>query len=84
MNLPTQNFTTRNQFLHDLHDMLLVIRGREPMVEMRRRNFSEERRLAYSRQHGAVVDALVARDSHEAAMAMRAHLMARSRDLFGE
>jgi DNA-binding FadR family transcriptional regulator len=76
--------STRNQFLHDLHDMLLVIRGREPMVEMRRRNFSEERRLAYCRQHGAVVDALVARDSHEAAMAMRAHLMARSRDLFGE
>jgi DNA-binding FadR family transcriptional regulator len=76
--------STRNQFLHDLHDMLLVIRGREPMVEMRRRNFNEERRLAYSRQHGAVVEALIARDAHEAAAAMRAHLMARSRDLFGE
>jgi DNA-binding FadR family transcriptional regulator len=76
--------STRNQFLHDLHDMLLVIRGREPMVEMRRRNFSEERRLAYSSQHGAIVSALISRDSDEAAKAMRAHLMARSRDLFGE
>jgi DNA-binding FadR family transcriptional regulator len=76
--------STRNQFLHDLHDMLLVIRGREPMVEMRRRNFSEARRRAYSRQHGAIVDALISRDSDEAAKAMRAHLIARSRDLFGD
>jgi DNA-binding FadR family transcriptional regulator len=76
--------STRNEFLHNLHDMLLAIRGRQPMVEIRRRNFSEERRLEYCDQHEAIVDALVARDSNGAAKAMRAHLVARSRNLFGE
>jgi DNA-binding FadR family transcriptional regulator len=76
--------STRNEFLHSLHDMLLAIRSRQPMVEIRRRNFTEERRLAYCEQHGAIVDALVVRDSAGAARAMRAHLTARSKNLFGE
>jgi DNA-binding FadR family transcriptional regulator len=76
--------STRNEFLHSLHDMLLAIRNRHPMVEIRRRSFTEERRLAYCEQHSAIVDALLVRDSAGAARAMRAHLTARSKNLFGE
>jgi DNA-binding FadR family transcriptional regulator len=76
--------STRNEFLLGLHDMLLTIRSRAPMIEIRRRAFTEERRLAYCAQHSAIVDALSARDAAQAAAAMRAHLLARSRNLFGE
>jgi DNA-binding GntR family transcriptional regulator len=76
--------STRNAFLHDLHDILLAIRRRQPIVELRCRNFSEERRRACCDEHGAIVDASIARDSHKASVAMRARLMARSRGLFGE
>ncbi len=75
--------STRNEFLTNLHDMLLVIRGRQPMVEIRRRGYSEERRQSYCEQHGAILGAIALRDSAGAAKAMREHLLARSMNLFG-
>ena len=75
--------STRNEFLNSLHDMLVVIRSRQPMVEIRRRNFSEERRQAYCAQHDAVFRALLLRNGAEASEAMRKHLLARSDNLFG-
>ena len=75
--------STRNEFLNSLHDMLLVIRQRQPMVEIRRRNFSEERRRADCEQHKEIFRALQAHNGADAASAMRAHLLARSQNLFG-
>jgi DNA-binding FadR family transcriptional regulator len=74
---------TRNEFLANLHDILAIVRNREPMIEIRRRHFTDERKLAYCDQHAEIVRALVVRDAEGAAKAMRAHLGARSQNLFG-
>jgi DNA-binding FadR family transcriptional regulator len=74
---------TRNELLRNLSEILAVMRTRGSMVEVRRRGFSEVRRQEYCRQHGAILDAIAARDSEAAAAAMRAHLVAQSGNLFG-
>lgn len=75
---------TRNEFLVNLFGILSIIRHREPIMDIRRRAFSEERRLAYCRQHVEITGALQARDAKAAALAMRGHLAARRRNYFGE
>jgi len=75
--------STRNDFLTNLHDILMIIRSREPMVAIRQRSFSEPRRLAYCDQHARIVEALNSRDAKVAAQAMAAHLAARRSDAFG-
>lgn len=75
--------STRNEFLTILHDILSVIRNRTPWREIKRRTFSEERRLAYCVDHALIVETLAARDAERAALAMRAHLAAVSANLFG-
>ena len=74
---------TRNEFLASLHDILAIIRNREPMIEIRRRSFNLERKRAYCDQHAGIVQALVRRDADGAAKAMLAHLNSRSFNLFG-
>jgi DNA-binding FadR family transcriptional regulator len=75
---------TRNEFLINLFGVLSIIRHREPMMDIRRRAFTEERRLAYCAQHREIIGALASRDAPAAARAMHAHLAARRRNYFGE
>jgi DNA-binding FadR family transcriptional regulator len=75
--------STRNEFLTNLHDILSVIRNKTPWREIKRRTFSEERRLAYCVDHALIVETLAARDADRASHAMRAHLAAVSANLFG-
>jgi DNA-binding FadR family transcriptional regulator len=75
---------TRNEFLINLFGMLSIIRHREPMMEIRQRAFSEERRLSYCAQHVQISNALRVRNAQGAANAMRTHLLARRRNYFGE
>ena len=72
----------RNEFLANLHEILAIVRNREPMIEIRRRHFDDGRKIAYCEQHSAIVQALVIRDAEGAAKAMRAHLVSRSDNLF--
>lgn len=74
----------RNQFLIDLHLILSIVRFQPPMMELRRRGFSESHRRTYAEQHARILAALRGRDAAEAAAAMRAHLVARKTVYFGE
>jgi DNA-binding FadR family transcriptional regulator len=73
---------SRNDLLNNLHELLRLIRAQAPWLDLKRRSFSEERRLVYCREHGAVVEALTRRDADAAAAAMRTHLETVSRNLF--
>ncbi|HEY1940880.1 MAG TPA: FCD domain-containing protein [Roseiarcus sp.] len=73
---------TRNEFLANLHEILAIVRNREPMVEIRRRHFNLERKRAYCDQHATIVEALMRRDAEAAANGMREHLLARRSNLF--
>jgi DNA-binding FadR family transcriptional regulator len=75
---------TRNEFLLNLYEVLAIIRYREQMMDIRRRAFSEEKRLIYCSQHALIINALQARDAPAAAQAMRTHLLTRRRNYFGE
>lgn len=73
----------RNELLIGLHDLLRAIRNRRPWIELKRRTFSEPRRLAYCRDHAAILGAIAARDPGAAAAAMRAHMDHIGVNLFG-
>jgi len=75
---------TRNEFLINLFGMLSIIRHRAPMMDIRTRSFTEERRQIYCVQHVAIMNALQSRNAAQAAQEMRAHLTARRRSYFGE
>ena len=75
---------TRNDLITCVHDILKVIRGQSAWVDIKRRSFSEERRRAYCEHHGRIVEALFERNAPAAAEAMRRHLVAVSRNLFGD
>jgi len=72
-----------NTFLTDFFDLLSIIRYQAPMMEIRRRSFTEDRRLAYGREHEEIVGALRNWDGKAAARAMRDHLLSRRRNYFG-
>jgi DNA-binding FadR family transcriptional regulator len=74
---------TRNDLLRNLNDVLTIIRSQPRIAGIRRRGFTEERRRSTCEQHAAVVSALIARDPEGSAEAMRQHLAAHSRHLFG-
>jgi len=73
-----------NAFLTDLFDLLSIIRCQAPMMELRRRTFTEERRLAYGGEHEEILAALKNWDGKAAARAMRNHLLSRRRNYFGQ
>jgi DNA-binding FadR family transcriptional regulator len=73
-----------NPFLTDLFDLTSIIRFQAPMMEIRRRSFTEERRLGYGTEHADIVNALRSWDGKAAAEAMRAHLLSRRRNYFGQ
>ena len=67
---------TRNEFLISLHRILSVVRFRPAITELRKRSSSEENGKTYSEQHQQIIAA--------ASSAMREHLIAINRNLFGE
>jgi DNA-binding GntR family transcriptional regulator len=56
---------------------------RNPWIELKRKSFSENRRLHYCEQHAGVVTALQNRDADGAAQAMLGHIEAIEIALFG-
>jgi DNA-binding FadR family transcriptional regulator len=76
--------STHNEFLIDFFKVLTVVRYRSPMMAIRQRAFTEERRLEYCDQHAAIMQALKSRNAAGASDAMRHHLGARRRNYFGE
>jgi DNA-binding FadR family transcriptional regulator len=75
---------THNEFLIDFFKLLIVVRYRTPMMAIRQRAFSEERRLEYCEQHAQIMAALKSRNATGANEAMRNHLATRRRNYFGE
>ncbi|MDF1777675.1 MAG: GntR family transcriptional regulator [Rhizobiaceae bacterium] len=73
----------RNELLMSLHDILRVIRNRDPWIELKRKRFSEERRLGYCAQHEDIVRMLKDRDAAGASDAMLVHMNAIEMNLFG-
>ena len=74
---------TRNELLGALHDLLCLIRGQAPWLELKRRSFTLARCAIYHAEHASIVDALLRRDGEAAAAAMRTHLETVGRKLFG-
>ncbi len=73
----------RNELLMSFHDILRIIRNRNAWIELKRKTFSENRRLDYCRQHGEMLKCLQNRDADGAANAMRRHMEAIQFNLFG-
>lgn len=74
---------SRNDLLRGIYDLLHVLRNQSPWFDMKKRSFSEERRQAYCRQHGAIVDAILARDHEAAREATLAHLKTVESNMLG-
>jgi DNA-binding FadR family transcriptional regulator len=74
---------SRNEFLKEIHNLMRILRNQAPWFEMKRRSFSEERRLTYCSEHQRIVDALMSRDPEGARQAMLAHLQTVERNLLG-
>jgi DNA-binding FadR family transcriptional regulator len=75
---------TRNELLLSLHDILRVIRNQPAWIEMKRRRYTEARRLGYCEDHGVIVEALLSRNPDLAEESMRLHLVHVHRNLFGD
>jgi len=76
--------STHNSFLINFFDLLAVVRYRVPIMAIRKRAFSEERRLNYCDQHNQILSALKSRNAIAASEAMRNHLATRRKNYFGE
>lgn len=74
---------TRNDLIAGLNDIMRVVRNRNPWIEMKRKSFSESRRLEYCTEHQAILTALQSRDADHAAATMRSHLVTVRNNLFG-
>lgn len=74
---------TRNGLLHEIHEILSILRRQPQWFEMKRRSFSEARRQAYCDQHEAMVVAIENRLPADARDAMRGHLLAVRGNLLG-
>ncbi len=74
---------TRNELLVSLHDILRVIRNRNAWIELKKKTFSENRRLEYCHHHGKILASLQSRDADGAAGAMQEHMEAIHITLFG-
>ena len=74
---------SRNEFLKEIHNLMRILRNQSPWFEMKKRTFSEERRLTYCGEHQAILDALVSRDPEGARQAMLGHLQTVERNLLG-
>lgn len=74
---------SRNELLKDLHELLTRLRNQAPWHDMKRRSFTEERRLAYCDEHAAIANALQRRDPDGARSAMLGHLKTVEANMLG-
>lgn len=74
---------TRNELLYGLHDILRLIRNRNAWIELKKKTFSESKRLDYCAHHASILSALQSRDADGAALAMQMHMQAIQVTLFG-
>jgi DNA-binding FadR family transcriptional regulator len=74
---------SRNDFLREIHNLVRILRNQTPWFEMKRRSFSEERRMIYCDEHQVVMEALSLRDPNRARDAMLAHLRTVANNLLG-
>jgi len=74
---------SRNEFLKEIHNVMRILRNQAPWFEMKRRSFSEERRLVYCSEHEIILDGLLARDQESCRAAMLKHLRSVERNLLG-
>lgn len=75
--------SSRNALLKEMHSLLRALRNQSPWYEMKKRSFSEERRLRYCVEHGALLDNLLRRDPDGARSAMTDHLVTVRTNLLG-
>jgi len=75
---------THNSLLVQICDMTNAARHQPLWGRLKRRNFTDERRLEYIADHRAVAAALVDRDGPAAQDAMRAHLTRVRRNMLGD
>ena len=66
--------STHNEFLLRIFDVVNAVRNEPLWGSLKRRNFTNDRRRAYERDHRAIVEALEQRDSETARKAMREHI----------
>jgi DNA-binding FadR family transcriptional regulator len=74
---------SRNELLREINNILTFLRNQGPWFEMKKRSFSNERRLRYCDEHARIVEALNHRLPNEARDAMHAHLITVQKNMLG-
>jgi DNA-binding FadR family transcriptional regulator len=74
----------KNGLLSSLYEAIDVVRRQGEWMKLKLRTVTVERREAYQRQHGEIVDALVERDADRAAALARQHLAGVRRAILGD
>lgn len=70
-----------NSLLKDINDLIGIVRTQPLWFNMKARSFSEESRETYCREHGAILENLLSRDSQGARSAMLQHLQSVKQNL---
>jgi DNA-binding FadR family transcriptional regulator len=76
--------SAKNGLLAGLYEAINTVRHQPEWMKLKERTVTDERRAAYHRQHGEIVDALAERDPDKAARLIREHLVAVRVSLLGE
>ena len=72
-----------NSLLKDINDLIGIVRNQPLWFDMKARSFSEESRQLYCREHGAILECLLGRDSQGARNSMLDHLQSVKQNLLG-
>jgi DNA-binding FadR family transcriptional regulator len=76
--------SAKNGLLAGLYEAINTVRHQPEWMKLKERTVTAERRNAYHRQHGEIVDALSERDPEQASTLIREHLLAVRVSLLGE
>lgn len=76
--------SAKNGLLAGLYEAINTVRHQPEWMKLKERTVTDDRRAAYHRQHGEIVDALSERDPDQAAKLIREHLIAVRISLLGE
>ncbi|OYW47983.1 MAG: GntR family transcriptional regulator [Novosphingobium sp. 28-62-57] len=76
--------SAKNGLLAGLYEAINTVRHQPEWMKLKQRTVTDDRRAAYHRQHGEIVDALAERDPEKAARLIRDHLIAVRISLLGE
>jgi len=76
--------SAKNGLLSGLYEAINTVRHQPEWMKLKERTVTDERRAAYHRQHGEIVDALAERDPDRASKLIRVHLIAVRMSLLGE